>query len=291
MITTSEPRRHRIFEIALVLSFVTHLLGLLVYLGFLQPFMVAQRKQQKEEFVAVSDVVRIEKRTVPREQVKRATVTPPVPEVVPRHAVVQKAQPRPKPVERREIARIAPQAPPRPEAAAKPVIELPSRAQAVEPRIVARNQTALVDQDDMDRRARRANAAWKADLANIPPPAQPPSTIRRRDTDIPTLSFRDLKRSEGVVDYIYKKGRYGNLNWYIFRARITYPDGKTELVDVPWPFYFPQNNDPIGDGSNRTFEAQAPPPGFALPEVFAPSRFVCSFFPERCQAQRDAEGN
>ena len=194
---------------------------------------------------------------------------------------------RPTPVERHEIARLVTKAPPQPVAApSAPIVPTQRNAQ---PHVATRNQLTPEDQAALDQRFSRAIAQAKTDVQNIPPQSQPPSAIKRRAVEIPGISFSDLKRSEGFVDYIYDHGREGNFNWYIIRVWLTYPDGSTELVSIPWRFYFPRNNDPLASEGRRTFPAQPPPPGFTLPHPFQYSRFVCGYFPDECQALLDSE--
>src|SRR6202161_850456 len=96
MITTSAPpRRSRIFEIALVLSLLVHLLILLVYLGVFSRIAPLLHPVQTDEPVAVSDVIRLEKRTIPRPHVR----APPLPERRPQPPTPQVAARRPAPPE------------------------------------------------------------------------------------------------------------------------------------------------------------------------------------------------
>jgi len=289
MITTAAPRRSRFFEIALVLSLVVHLLGLLIYFGLARPYLAQAEKQaQKHEFVATSDVVRLEKRNVPRPAVKLPISPPPVPKVVPQRVVVRKPVARPTPVERREIARITPQAPPRPSVApTRAIAEAPVKAQPdAQPQARPQNQLAQSDLAQEQRYA-RAIAQARSDLQNLPPPAQPPAASKRRDI-LMTGSPGELQHAQGVIEQVEPCPRRPHC--YYLLVSIQWPDGYFERVNIPWPFTFPPNNDPIPNLSPRqVINQQPPPPDFQLQPGFQLSRIVCMYFPGRCQAIIDGE--
>jgi hypothetical protein len=294
MITTSAPpRRNRIFEIALVLSILTHLLILLVYLGiFARLAPLIQPVTKEEERDASSDVIHLEKRNVPEAE---TVAPPPKPRPVAQQApapAIPVARPiaAAKPRVQREVARIVPRAPVLPRSSARTAAAPAPQTVALSPSAPqGSGQTSAQDSAaTQQQRFRDAIAQANASIRNFVPPNIPPAAIVPRANQ-GRLSFEQLKRGYGTVDYVYQSGRSGDYNWYIIRVWITYPDGKTELVNIPWRFYFPRGHDPIAVHDSRPFPAQPPPDGFVLPHPFDPSRFVCSFYPTECQALFDAE--
>lgn len=301
MITTSAPQpRSRVFEIALVLSILVHLLGLLVYWGAFARLAPLLRPIPKDEEVATSDVIRIERRTVPRPEVKSPPVAlrpaepvkpepPPIPEPVKRP--VEAPQPR----VRHEIARTVPHADAEPKPLATTPSVQPPKQLALAPAAPQTNNTDTYAQVQRAaqqlQQEQRYMAAIKQGIsdANAPQHTSPSSIDRPHQLQLGRLSFKDLERSYGLVDFIYDKGRDGNFNWYLIRARVTYPDGNTELVDIPWRLYFPVGNDPIARHDTRYFEVPPPQPGFVLPHPFAPSELVCGYLPAECAALDAAE--
>ncbi len=301
MITTSAPpRRNRIFEIALVLSILTHLLFLLVYLGvFARLAPLVAPVQQKEDLAAVSDVIRLEKRTIPRPQVRAVPVPPRVPQPPTPPVVARKAAPvepvhqpvaAPKPVARHEIARAVPRAPAQPRPAPSAVEAQPQRQLALNPAAPQSRQPSTEDaQAAQQQRYMNAISQSKSDLANIPPAPQAPSAIRQLNASMLGSKISDLTHAQGLVERHEPCDRY-TAHCYFVRARIIYQDGFVELVDIPWPFIFTgMRVDPIQVANGRYFIPPPPPPGYHLPHPFAPSRFVCAYFHDECKALFDAE--
>ncbi len=75
------------------------------------------------------------------------------------------------------------------------------------------------------------------------------------------------------------------------RCLIRYSDGYYEEVTFPWTFRFLRRLDPFGyaDDASHPFPMQPPPPGFALPQPFALSRAICSFYRAECEAVIERE--
>jgi hypothetical protein len=97
-----------------------------------------------------------------------------------------------------------------------------------------------------------------------------------------------LTRAEGYILRVQPCD--GHPHCYFFRVEIQWPDGYIETVDMPWPFTYPANADPVPYMTRRTRIAQQPPPpGFVLQPGFQLSRIVCIFFHDRCQAIFDEE--
>jgi outer membrane biosynthesis protein TonB len=302
MITTSAPPyRSRVFEIALGLSLLMHLLVLLVYLGVFARVAPLVRPAQTDEPVAVSDVIRLEKRTIPRPQVHAVPVPPVAPQPpTPPQPVARQAPPpepiprtvaAPKPVPRHEIARVVPRAQAQPRPAPSPANAQPRRQVALNPSAPqSRPQSNLEDaQPSQEQRYLRAIAQSKSDLENIPPSRQAPSAIRQLNANMLGATLNDLQHAQGQIEHSEPCDRY-SAHCYFVRARIIYSDGFVELVDVPWPFIFAGVRiDPIQIANGRYFTPPPPPNGYRLPHPFAPSRFVCAYFHDECKALFDAE--
>lgn len=302
MITTSvPPRRSRIFEIALGLSILMHLLVLLVYLGVFSRVAPLLRAAQTDEPVAVSDVIRLEKRTIPRPQVRAVPVPPQVsqpptpPQPAARQAppleAIRRPVAAPKPAVHHEIAHVAPRAQAQPKPVPTAVTAQPRRAVALNPSAPqSRPQTSTEDaQASQEQRYLRAIQQSKSDLANIPPTRQVPSAIRRLNANMLGATVSDLQHAQGMIEHTEPCDRY-SAHCYFVRARIIYQDGFVELVDVPWPFIFTgMRFDPIQVANGRFFTPPPPPNGYRLPHPFAPSRFVCAYFHDECKALFDAE--
>jgi len=292
MITTSAPpARSRIFEIALVLSLLVHLLVVLVYFGVFARLAPLVRPVPLDEPVAVSDVVRLEKRTVPRPSVRVLKPQPP-----PRPQVARAAPPQPvpvrrpvaapKPVERPEIAHVFKSAPAQPRPA-------PTSVRADAQRQVALNQsapqsTAQDTEAAQEQRYLNAIAQSKTDLANISPPKQIPSAIRRLNADMLGTTIHDVEHAQGYVVEREPCDRY-SAHCYFVRVHLVYSDGYVEDVSVPWAFIFTSRFDPLQYPTGRWFTPPDPPSNFRLQHPFYPSRFVCAYYHSDCQALFDAE--
>lgn len=301
MITTSQRRRAPVFEIALVLSLLLHLAAVLLYGRYGMTILQAVQSHEKpEDFAATNDTITLEKKTVPRQAVRRprqpVRPAPPVPKTVPKVVAQQAAPTVPKapPVERptapprrREIANITPRASEaQPQAAPSAAPDSSSNRYAPPPPSKTHGfSQAQIAQ--MTQRFSQAIAQSQSDLTNVPAPKQPPSTIKHYDM-IMSGTLQDVQRAQGVVDTVYSSGHSGRLNWHYVHVTILYADGYSETVDVPWPFVFPSSNDPIEREQHRFF-APPPPEGYVLPHPFPLSRFVCSYYKEECQAVIDAE--
>jgi hypothetical protein len=299
MITTSaEPRRTRVLEFALVISLIVHVLLALIYVGLASRFFAQLHRvnEKPDRFVAITDVVRIEKRIVPRPAVPapQPRTVPVPPQPAPRRAEPQRAAPpvvhapprvQPPRAERREIARLDPRAEPAPtsRASAAPGPPAPRAAQNgryTEEQLAAINQSLA-----------NATARVKADPIRIDvPTTQTPATTRRYDT-LMSGTLDELRNWQGIVEEA-ERCRGVRHCWFI-TATILWHDGYRERVSIPWPFYFSDDFDPVQAwkerGASTHFAAQPPPVGFQLQHPFYPSRFLCTFYKNECQALLDAE--
>lgn len=289
MITTAAPTRRPYLTIALLISLVLHLIGVLIYGDWSRVLLARLAHQQpKDEMVATSDVVHIEKRTVPRVAVRRPvpqSPPQPKPQTQPRRIAqvpVERPIPQPTPVPtpaRHEVAHVVARAP------AQPVVTVTSRpAAATQPARPGQelNQTQL---SQLDRQFQRTIAQAQADVTNVKPPKLPPSTVKHYDL-VMQGAIADFQTAEATYE-VLQSGRAGERDWYYLRVHVIWPDGYGETVDIPWPIYFPEDNDPIA--VDRIFHDIPPPPDFQLPHPFALSRIVCVYFRKECQAVIDAE--
>lgn len=119
--------------------------------------------------------------------------------------------------------------------------------------------------------------------------APPPVPAERNDVLVG--SAEDLKRAEGIV--MYHKSCPGQPHCYFLRVRWRWPDGYTEEADIPWPYHFSGQNDPVehfGATHDRvTFSAQDPPKDFHLPHPFQLTRYLCLYFRNQCEYVINAE--
>lgn len=302
MISTSQPRRSRTFELAVAISLLVHVLTMLIYVGLASRYFsqIQRLAQKQEDLAATTDFVRIEKKTIPREaqqlsqtRSKPVVVRPAVPAAAP-PAVVHQPLAAPKPVERHELARLSPEAPAQPQAATKPVPSQPSQVRAptqTAPQPRTANGFSQEQLAALDQRFENAIAQSKSDLLNNPPPKERPVATRRYDS-VMLGTPQDLQRVEGWVEY--HEDCPGRPHCYFLRVFITWPDGYSETVDIPWAYHFTDRFDPIEEteraGYGRVvFAAQDPPPGFQLPHPFQLSRLLCMYFRSECEAVLDAE--
>jgi hypothetical protein len=300
MITTSASRRSRVLEIAVALSLIVHVLALLIYIGLLQRFFLGERRlqQKPDEFVSVSDVIRIEKRTIPPPAIVRPVQPPQPPAVVERPVErpvpVRKPRAAPTPAQRRELAHLAPDAPPRPRAAPKTVIadphpfapsKTPAQPQSRQPAPLSPDAMAALDQ-----RFSRAIAQANSDVRNIAPPNQVPSSTKRYNIRMLGFTDRELQNAQGVVDRFEPCSPPVRHCWFL-RVQYVWNDGFIEMVSIPWPFFFSDSFDPAMYPTRQMFPTQPPPRGFKLPHPFALSRLVCHYFEAECKEVLDAEAS
>ncbi len=280
-----------------MLSILVHVL---VYLGVSWRIVpLAHVPEKDEQPSAVSDVVRLERRTIPRPQVQAQVQVPqPVQPARPRAAVrqappvvVKRPVAVPKPRAEHELALAAPKAPAQPKPGPTvPSVQAPKQFSQRAAAPQSGTQSATQDQEAaQQQRYLNAIAQSKSDLENIPPTHQMSSAIRRLNANMLGSTIQDLQHAQGIVERAEPCDRY-TPHCYFVRARIIYQDGFVELVDVPWPFIFTGVRlDPIQLSNGRYFVPPPPPETYRLPHPFAPSRFVCTYFKDDCKALFAAE--
>lgn len=308
-----DERRGRVLPIAIGFSLLLHLLagGAWALYGHRVATVVAKllpRPTPTPEIVALSEAITIEKRTVPRESHRsiarppqRRTVpqrrTPPRPRVVaqvpqpvtrplptlvpvptykPVHATIHHPRPAPRPAPRRVAYVRPPHEQPRP----------PTRTD------LSPKQMASLDQQ-----FRRTIAAANRSLTEVPRQRHAPAIApnAQRYAAIMAGTPEQFLTAQGDCVSLQDDGRSPVIA-RVLRCLIRYSDGYYEEVTFPWTFRFLRRTDPFAysDQMEHPFPMQPPPPGFALPQPFALSRAVCSFYRAQCEAliQREsAAGN
>jgi hypothetical protein len=288
MITTRRaPRTQRPFAAALVLSVVIHLFGGALWAHtsrLVAQIMRRLPEQQPREEVATSDVVHLERRTIPR----------------PARASRARPQPRPRPAQtphrpaEKQIAVV-----PRPPAA-KPVRHAPKPALSAAPELAHRsvhaprhaphpdgakvdiakaaaappaaaNQAALSAAQLAQLNAQFAQtiAASHVDLATIQEQAEErPVAVKRYPMQFTGLQAR-LQRGEGYIEPTTMGQRIGDTMWYYTHYTYMWPDGHLEDDDIPWPFHYPVQHD-LFALHVHLIPLQLPPPGFRLTRALKP---------------------
>lgn len=305
MITSAERRRPPVLVIALTLSLLVHLLGLLLYAGVAHKWLVAVEKishKQPDEIVATSDRITLEKpespsasvpsRPRPRPQPPR----PPVPVAVP-----EPPQPKPEPttvptpVARREIARVVPRAEarPKPVATAPPAEErkvayAPPQRQTVPttraPHTLNADQIAAYTQQ-----FKQTIASARVDAQAARQNKRPPSTMKKYDFAM-SGKLADLSSAQGEVTVLEAwLDRRNGLDMYYIHVRMVYSDGTSEIVDIPWPVGFPMGHDPLALRHAIFHHIPDPPNGWSLPHPFQLSRLLCLYYRDECKAVIDEE--
>jgi hypothetical protein len=293
-----------LFVLALVFSALIHLTagGVWAHFGHRIATAVARflprPKPTPEEFVAVSDAITIQKRTVPRAsrpappparpvrpQPRRVAVVParPVPTAVPTivPTVTPTAVPTVVPTERPTVVptphqhaaihrpRPVPTVPPAPRRIAAAT---PAERNALSPQQIA----ALNEQ------FRHTIDQAQSSVTNVPPQTQPPSSAKRRYQLVMAGTQHDLQNAQGLCYGTAPPLISGMIIQYYVACEIQYPDGFSEHAVIPWPMRFRRDNDPIAQ--HRVYHPSLPPDGFTLPPDFELSRFVCMYFRSECAA-------
>ena len=309
-----EPRRRWLLPLAIALSLLLHVVagGVWELFGHRISAVVAKvlpRPTPTPEIVALSDAITIEKRTVPREAHRSRAVRP-----------QRQAQPRPRAVAELPHLKELPVPTLPPIATMPPTIQptvvptahavranihLPRAEPTPPPRRVrapevkpepktpfSRQQMAL-----LDRQFRRTIAAADRSLTDVPRQRRPPaiSPNAQRYAAIMAGTPEQFRAAQGDCVSLQDRTR-GAFVSRVLRCLIRYSDGYYEEVTFPWEYVFNRRIDPFAydDGMQHPFPMQAPPPGFVLPQPFALSRAVCSFYHAQCEAliQREsAAGN
>lgn len=271
MITTrAAPRTRRLLIAAFALSLLVHLFGGALWARVTHALAHVMHRlpqqHEREQEVATSDVIHLERRTVPRPAV--AHRAQPAPHLVPK--------PPPRPRQRVAVARPAPSA--APEIAhrashAPPRVEHPQHAtQPADgaPRAVAGRATLSATQiAQLDAQFSHTIAASHVDLA----------TIQKRTEEQPVATKRyplqfaglqaTLQRGEGYIEPITAGQRIGNTVLYYTHYTYMWPDGHLEDDDIPWPFRYPVAHD-LFALHIHLIPLQLPPPGYHVTRPLKP---------------------
>ena len=303
-----EARRPWLLPAALVVSLLLHVIAGGAWLLFHRQLAavvakVLPRPTPTPEIVALSDAITIEKRTVPREAHRSRAVRPqrraqpqprtvaqlprfPVPTLPPIATAAPTIEPTAVPTVRPLHAhlRFRPIEPPPPPPVHR--VRVPDIEPAPKTPFSAQQMAAL------DQKFRRTIAAADRSLSDVPRQRRPPAIApnAQRYAAVMAGSPQQFLAAQGDCTSL-QDATHGTIVDRVLRCLIRYSDGYYEEVTFPWQYHFYRRSDPFGylDGQIHPFPMQAPPPGFVLPQPFALSRAVCSFYRAQCQALIDRE--
>lgn len=299
MISRSDikKRSYRLFEIAIVISFILHFLlgGVALYQHTTTGSLLERllKKEKKEEkLAALSTVITIEKRVVPR----TAPPEPPQPQAAPVEPK-PKIQPRvasaPQPVTKETIVPIPRSAP---QELSKIVPRAKEHVAVNKPQVVARiavpktnpNKLTQADLDAMN--ARFAQTIDAARAANDPTHVNataPPATMKRAHLDITGVNEL-LSHGEGylipqAVTPMMVNGDSHGACYYV-NFQVSFSDGSFDEGPVYWPICYTRRNDPFRNNFQH-FPLPGPPIGWTPSPsewpVIGAHRVLRAYFPER----------
>jgi hypothetical protein len=280
MITTRDPpRTQRLLIGAFVLSVAVHLCGGALWArGDHLVARIMQRlpeQHQHEAEIATSDVVHLERRTIPRPA--NAHRARPVPRVrhpqalaaqMPAVAPPEAARLRPMPARSAppEIAHLTRHAPPRVVRSAKAATSALATASPTQPKRAALSPQQIAR---LDARFARTIQASHVDLATIQKQAeQRPVATRPMPMQFAGIQAT-LERGEGYITPTTSGQRVGGTVWYYTHYTYMWPDGHLEDDDIPWPFHYPVQRD-LFALHIHLIPLQLPPPGFRLTRPLKP---------------------
>ncbi|MEA2786265.1 MAG: hypothetical protein QOF71_2369 [Candidatus Eremiobacteraeota bacterium] len=301
-------RDRNVLTVALVLSLLLHVIGAGAWLLFAPRVAtvlakLVPRPTPAPEFVATSDAITIEKRTVPR-AMRRSPAQP------------QHAQPRPRRIAQQPAvphAALPPATLPTlpPPAAGQPTTEptaaptYPPRhatihhpragASAAPPRLVAQHAPRSAARSAyspeqiaaLDAQFSKTIAQAQRSLTDVPRQSRRPATTMKRYQLVMAGSRGDLTSAQGQCRATQTWYR-GPVVWHYMDCDFIYTDGFSEHVLIPWPQQFARNDDP-SDHPYKLYPVEEPPAGWQLPHPFAFSRLVCIFYKSDCQALIERE--
>ena len=297
------PRRDRrdrnVLTVALAISLLLHLVGAGAWVLFAPRVAtvlakLVPRPTPTPEFVATSDAITIERRTVPR-AMRRSPARPPHAQPRPRRVAQQLTVPRaalppaalptlPPPVQQPATEPTAvPTYPPRdatihhPRVGAAPQTARSSARSAFSPQQIAA----------LDAQFSKTIAQAQRSLTDVPRQARRPATTMKRYQLVMAGSRGDLTSAQGQCRATQTWYR-GPMVWHYMDCDFIYTDGFSEHVLIPWPQQFPRNDDPE-DHPYKMYPVEEPPAGWQLPHPFAFSRLICIFYKGECQALIDRE--
>ncbi len=316
-----DERGRNLLVVALVLSLVVHLAGAGAWelvarrLAPVVAKLLPHPSPTPAEFVATSDAITIEKRTVPRAMRRMPAQRPPR---RPRPQRVAQAQ-APPPVPRHVTVAVPTLPPPAmgvpsAEPTAVPTyrprhgtIHQPLPGTTQPPRTVARTTSATTTSSAgttqsrpaargaytaqqiaaLDAQFSKTIAQAQRSLTDVPQQRRRPATTMKHYQLVMAGSRGDLTSAQGQCRPTQTWYR-GNVVWHFMDCDFIYTDGFSEHVLIPWPHQFPRNDDPV-DHPYKLYVVQEPPAGWPLPHPFPFSRMVCIFYKAECQALVDRE--
>ena len=312
-----DRRDRNVLTAALVLSLLLHLIAGGAWVLFAPRVAPVLAKLMPHptptpEYVATSDAITIEKRTVPRAMRRSPAQRP-------------RAQPRPQRVAQQTAPRAAlpsatlPTLPPpargQPTTEPTAVPTFPPRhatihhpragANAAPPRIVAQHAPAPVAAPHtaarssarsayspqqiaaLDAQFSKTIAQAQRSLTDVPRQSRRPATTMKHYQLVMAGSRGDLTSAQGQCRATQTWYR-GPVVWHYMDCDFIYTDGFSEHVLIPWPQQFARNDDP-SDHPYKLYPVEEPPAGWQLPHPFAFSRLVCIFYKNECQALIERE--
>jgi hypothetical protein len=305
--TRRAPRTRRLLIAGFALSVVIHLFGGALWAHGSHVIARIMRRlpeqHAREQEIATSDVVHLERRTIPRPA--RASRARPAqagrqPNPMPRREpapVVRARLPElaasPSPLRAPEIAHRAPHAPPQPRVASagipkthapKPHAPKPraaklgaAKANAAPPgasrpdvaKPEARNALSAAQLAQLNAQFAQTIAASHLDLATIQKQTEErPVATKRYPMQFAGMQA-NLQRGEGYIEPTTMGQRIGGTVWYYTHYTYMWPDGHLEDDDIPWPFRYPVQRD-LFALHIHLIPLQLPPPGFQLTRPIKP---------------------
>ncbi|HTZ53832.1 MAG TPA: hypothetical protein VMB20_02125 [Candidatus Acidoferrum sp.] len=249
----SEDRTTLVWSL-LVSGFVNLMLWMVIAWGVALRMQAIQTAQERPEetFMVASSSVRIAQHShpVPQRQNPSPLDAQKSQQRQPKRAQREAATPQPT-AEPTELARIVPKAPPQPHAAPK------QQKQGSLAEELAQQQVAF------QREAQQLNSQHAPlSIATIDP-AQRESASKQYRVNF-SGSQELAGKGEGYLIPLQRWLDENGNHCYYGRYTWLYPTGGTEVDNIPWPFCFLPNNDPIARGI-RQFPFPLPMAGYQLP--------------------------
>ena len=259
MITEADDRQERnddrttLVWSLLVSGFANLMLWMLIAWGVALRMQAIQTRQERPEetFMVASSSVRIAQHSHPEPQQREPSPldAQKSQQRQPKSAQREAATPQPK-AQPTEIARIVPSAAPQPSSAPR------KQKQGSLAEQLAQQQVAF------QRETQQLNAQHAPLSVATIDPAQ-----RESATKTYKMNFSGSEELSGKGEgYLIPLQRWLDHGYHCYYGRYTwlYPTGGSEIGDIPWPFCFSPNSDPIARGI-RQFPFPLPPPGYRLP--------------------------
>lgn len=259
MITSRKrPRTRHLLIAAIVASVLIHLFGGALWPRFARAIAAAGPPAPRETDVAISDVIHLEKRVIPRPQQKRRQPPPPRTQVA---APSIRPLPRPEILRKPAAAHVARANPEIAHVALHEPERFAQKTAGAQAQAEQRNSTLSSQQiAQLDAQFAKTIAEAHQDVTTIAQRTQSPAAATKHYH----MSFEgihaNLQRGEGTIEPT-KSERIGNTMWYYTRYTFMYPDGHIEEDDIPWPFHYPIDSDPFARGQ-RKIPLQEPPAGY-----------------------------